>query len=290
MELHAYVHSVSVQSHTVVRYNRDIEWGAARYWSGLLRADELAAMDRWIVSPNVGALYRGADDRTQYELLEEWLGFEIEVKRPHVWIAPEERDAISGPVGMLGRGVPAWWSSTIVSPDGQQGATPPVSLFDGNAVICQLDASERERTPSIEVWSDVCRKIRQARPRDPIVVIGTNESTMRLRIAIGAEVPGIVFISCTPTKALPYLTPYGTMVVIESAGLVITPDSFSMHAAAAFDRPCIAIWQDDPDVIEGARIPSPESRVKHYSTVQAIGMSEVVDRIGALCMSEVVNG
>jgi ADP-heptose:LPS heptosyltransferase len=99
------------------------------------------------------------------------------------------------------------------------------------------------------------------------------------------------------------------MALVESAQLVIAPDSFLVHCAAAFDVPCIALWNDatettpepiteeidiairtraaNPYFTHSAvpgerpsdRIPPPESRVSTYDNVSVLNMTTPIQEI-----------
>ena len=64
------------------------------------------------------------------------------------------------------------------------------------------------------------------------------------------------------------------LMMHEAAKLVVCPDSFGLHAAAAFDVPTLALWNLDPAATgdDGDPIPAPGTRMGTYSRAEVVDM------------------
>jgi hypothetical protein len=237
-----------------------------------LTVTQVEAMDYWVVPTNVGYVYRGKDERSHYELLEDDLGIDIAAKEPYVYLPEIESEAIRPLLsGMAGRGVG----------DAAQGERIASIFLDGDAeattCIVQLDASEPERTPDVATWAAVVKGLQRAPPSSEFAVVGMPESVFAFQ-SIAGPLDNTLYFSPSRLHGA-YLSAHAILHMVATAGLVLSPDSFLMHASAAFDTDCVALWQDDPETVETARIPSPASRIKHYEHVRSIGMSRPPDEI-----------
>lgn len=276
IDLHHYALSHDTENFRISSYNRDI--GGTPHRAGFaFSREQLSHYDCWIIPPNVGHVYRGESEKTQYELLEDHLGITIEQKRPFVWLPGGEKETVRALLmESLGRTVEREYVPGIVS-----------SMLEDGSIIVQINASEECRTPSPRVWVEILRGIRKERG-ELIVVCGDEQDVTNL-FAFGADkIPGIVPLSNRPLSGRPHVSSHGILHMVAVARLILAPDSFLMHASAAFDVPCLALWQRDPEIIKAERVPSPESRVKHYDNVEAYDMT---DADGVVVRSlEILNG
>lgn len=262
MDLHAFPERTSSENHRLLGYNRDIG-GNPRNRNFWFTAEQIEGFDYWITPINVGHVFRGISEKTQYELLEDELCISIETKCPYLYIAGIERQTIRSLV-----------HSGAVRTVGEEAGGRIMSLIEaGKLIVLQLNASEQCRTPRPMLWVDVAMQLRAAIPDMVFAVCGDDRDVSRFHEMGGNRIEGVIYEMNNPATRQIHLSPYGLLYFLERAQLVICPDSFFMHGAAAFDTPTLAIWQDDPEAIEEGRVPSPQSRIKHYDYCEATGIS-----------------
>jgi hypothetical protein len=254
IDLHEYR---PTQALYLLHANRDIGNGG-RFFDIALSAAEVGALDGWLLPSPVGYENRAVNDDNIYTLLERDLQLTIEHKRPYVYLTAAARDGmIAALAPMIGR-TDIW----------------------KRLVVCQLESAEECRTPY--GWYDRLWALRRRLPEYYIMCFGSDASAIRIEEEAvsddGTErgpIPGILWMIRNPSGY--NLSPNGLLAVIERAALVVSPDSFFMHAAAALDVPCIALWQTQ-NVAED-RIPSPESRVSTYPNVAVMSMHAEAEAI-----------
>lgn len=273
MDLHAYVHSLSTPNDRIVSYNRDIG-GHGRAFRFALSQQQIESFDYLITPTNVGYEYRGKDQRTHYELFEEDLNISIRHKKPYFYLPEQENEAVRG---MLTRGV--------VERDGEERGPRIASMFfEGESLLFQLNASESSRSPKTKDWFYLLAELRGRLPKTVFGLCGDWESILSLERVAQGRIQGVYAFASDPKVPGPYLSSHAILHLLKSARAVIAPDSFLMHASAAFDVPCVALWQTDEKIIETERIPPPEARIKHYENVQALGMDALPEEIANTVM------
>jgi hypothetical protein len=250
------------------------------------REAEIASYDAWIIPSPVTYEQRGTKDDA-YSMNADEINMEtVRFPRPHVVIPEEEVADIRE---LLGRLPEQFWS---------------------NLVLIQLSANDLERSP--DFWPLRLRSIvdtidELAPNRFWYAIIGTTAECNLVQLRSGlAQHPRTV---AAPWGAATSLSPRVSLYLSKIAKAVVTPDSMLLHAAAAFETPCLALWnygnggskataldsvdpnrvpinmarrearkknrflahvQDFPE----RQIPPPESRVEHYQTVSVLGMDE----------------
>lgn len=263
MDLHVFPERFASENYRLCSYSRDAGY-MPRNRPFAFTIDQALTFDYWITPVNVGWEYRGASEKTQYELLEEDLGIRIEQKTPYLYFADIERQSVRS---LVARGVMRIAGEAVAS----ERIMPMIER--GDLILIQLNASEAARSPDPALWVHVLTELRKAIGDLVFVVCGTEAHIGRFKALGGNRLQGVMYSVSESLTENMHLSPYGLLYFVERARLAITPDSFLMHAAAAYDVPTIALWQDDPTVAAGHRIPSPESRIKHYTECEAMGMS-----------------
>lgn len=269
INLHVFPERYASENHRVCSYNRDIGLMPRNKPFGFA-IDQVESFDYWITPVNVGADFRARSEKTQYELLEDDLQIELQHKIPYLHFAEIERRNVRS---LVARGVGRMYGEGAAS-------GRIMSLIDsGNCIIVQLNASEVARTPSPLLWVAILTRLQQAVGDTVFVICGSEEQCMTFHEYGGKRLRSVVYeVSNSLTEQI-HLSAYGLLYFVERARLAITPDSYLMHAAAAYDVPNVAIWQDDERIVEEFRIPSPRSRIRHYEHCEAVGMSTEPDQI-----------
>lgn len=237
-------------------------------------ADALGTFDYWIAPGWVGYEHRSSE-RNIYDLLAEAMGLDaIATPVPHVTITAKARGEIREGVGH------ACWNV--------RGALPP-DIWR-RLVLVQINSRERARTPDgrYHLLRTICETVGESHY---VAVYGDGDAMNEVlqgaqaygpllagpRPEVGREVwphdRAPVFIFATHHDT-PGPTVHALLVMHEAAKLVICPDSFGLHAAAAFDTPTIALWNLTPGAAgdDGAPIPPPVSRLGTYGNAVAIDM------------------
>lgn len=268
VDIHAYCNRYSSPNHVLVSHNRDVGHQPRAFRLGFTEA-QFEAMDYVITPTNVGAEYRGKSQKSHYELLEEDLNIDITYKFPYL-----------ATPGVEFEGVRAIVHSAAVRVVGEKdGGAYSSRFFNGQSVIVQLNSSEAARTPEPSFWVNLLTRLREVLPSHIFGVCADWGYMAEFLRRGGDRIVGLMPFSNKPQEPGAYLSAHGVLHLLRPAALCIAPDSFLMHASAAFDTPCLAVWQDDPETVEECRIPTPESRIKHYEHVGSVGMSESVEEI-----------
>lgn len=269
IDLHVFPERFASENYRLCSYNRDVGY-MPRNRPFMFTIDQAISFDYWMTPLNVGAEYRGASEKTQYELLEEDLGVQIEQKTPYLYFADIERQSVRS---LVARGVVRLAGEAVA------GERIMPMLERGDVFIIQLNASEAARTPHPLLWLQVIPELRRALKNMVFVICGSEQYIDAFQQNLGTRLPDTIYAASDSLTSQMHLSPYGLLYFMERARLAITPDSYLMHAAAAYDVPTVALWQDDLEVVEECRIPSPQSRIKHYSECGAVGMSATAKEI-----------
>lgn len=273
MDLHVFPERFASENYRLCSYSRDAGYmGRNRPFAFTI--DQALAFDYWITPVNVGWECRHRSEKTQYELLEEDLGIRIEQKTPYLYFADIERQSVRS---LVARGVMRIAGEAVAS-----GRIMPL-IERGDLIVIQLNASEAARSPDPALWVRILTDLRAEVNDLVFVMCGSEEHVEVFKAQGGNRLQGVVYSVSDSLSQNLHLSPYGLLYYVERARLALTPDSFLMHAAAAYDVPTVALWQDDPELVEQYRIPSPRSRIRHYGECEAVGMSieprEIVERI-----------
>jgi ADP-heptose:LPS heptosyltransferase len=137
-------------------------------------------------------------------------------------------------------------------------------LLTGRLLV-NLSASEKKRRWQDEKFIEVLRKVREAAPRLPIVVIGLPHEWDQVKMV--AESVAAVAV---PTSRL-----RDALALVGTSGMVFTPDTSISHAASAFRKPAVVLLKRDhhpyaPYNIPGENIFWDGSEI-HGLSVDAVG-------------------
>lgn len=265
VDLHVFA-GVEYHNARLLMHNKDIG-GVPRYRHIGLSAEEIASMDYWILPASVGYQNRGTETNI-YELWEKEIGMRIALHRPYLYLQGQERQRVREMIRQ-------YFESTVPA---EQVATVLDWFWDA-PIVLQVNAREEARTPPPHIWRSLVYALRRIYPAKPIVVCGDRRHVYPLLRAMHELQVGNIFpFLSDPLDLLGiHLSASGLLHLIQAASLVICPDSYFLHAAAAFDVPTVALWQTDPAIIEEARIPPPASRLASYANAMAIPMVSRID-------------
>lgn len=228
----------------------------ARNIGAMMPMEALQAFDYVIMPPHIGYLTRGTEESI-YSQYARWFGFEDGeyTPRPYVSIAGmvrgEVRETLTG----------ACFNANL-----------PPDFFD-RLVVVQISSQEPERSP--QDWYDRLRHLSVAvGQRYHIAAFG--DGVAMNEIIENSRERGVlpVYLFARHGGVMVQASTIALLTMIEAAHLVICPDSFGLHAAAAFDIPTIALWNLDPDArnTEGLPVPPPSARMATYENAIAIDM------------------
>lgn len=248
-DLHAYVPGAR---RAVARSNQFIGMTPRTCFERWAR-EELEAFDYWIL-PTLAEETRAVPENI-YHFRERELGIRLDTCAPYVYITEEERAEVRANVS-------------------QASATGPVpDHFWNRLVTIQLNATEPERTPVN--WYERLRALRSALKGYAFAVVGDQSAATEIVAKWASKAHGPItdaaFFLLAP--GVVGLNPRGLLVLAESSRLIIAPDSFMTHAAAAFGVPGLALWQMElQETREGLPIPTPEMRIVTYPRARALDM------------------
>lgn len=254
--------------------------------------EQMDAYDAWILPRPVGYLTRGAATNV-YDQITDETGIRPIVAVPYVNITGMDRDELAE-VLHGARGI-------------------PLSMWD-RMIVIQTNATQANRSPA-----DIAGVLRSVVERFDkaagwwYVVVGDAGICRAAILAAGlGSHPRLLMFGHANDRE--HLSARSIMQFIERARVVITPDSFSLHAAAGLGIPTVALWnmgngghcdtlpQDLPMSIQRARrewaanetpgvdlatieavesqLPSPESRIATYTN--PITVVDMADDSGAI--------
>lgn len=233
------------------------------------RIPEIEHYDAWLTPTPMSMQERGSDTSV-YDLYAAELGITPRYARPYVTLSPEEIEEV--------------WRHLNVLP----------SEFRDNFILIQYAASEALRTPDgwhmrLRALVDDLRGV----ARTPYIACVGDVNTVgitRLRSGL-VQYPRLVdFPYGGPVASL---SPRTILYLASIARVVITPDSMLLHAAAAFNRPCVALWNmgngasraDAPDHVPPAADPMTRAKLlarernPYLSHVSAVPGERPQDRV-----------
>ena len=201
--------------------------------------------DTWIVPRPVGYLTRGTSENI-YTTVAHELGFDNAPipSCPYLYYtANEKREIHSLMETILGE---SW------------------RVLQRDMLYVQMATTEQQRTP--HQWAERLALLRTTFPQSLIVAVGTADHYD------GPLLPGVVFAmqdrgilylppreAIVPKQSPQHMVQLPTMFSPKSAAYlmslargVMTPDSFALHAAAAFDTPTLALWASGREMTDAA--------------------------------------
>lgn len=219
VDLHAITHG----SNHFALYGNAAVGMRARGGRDLIPRAEAERFDRWLAPAPVGWLQRGTPHNI-YDLLTEEIGVAPRLARPSVRFTEGETDEHRGFFSEL---PPEFWHRMIV---------------------VQINASEPGRTvpPAVLAGHLGALLARLRGERWFVALVGEEKDMAALSLAMnGTPIPAgidIIPIARSPYPMVPHATARALLYLTSRARLVIAPDSFLLHAAAAFDTPTLALW------------------------------------------------
>ena len=223
----------------------DLREGAARLMWFAFEESRWNEFDTWIAPRPVGYLTRGTSENI-YTTVAHELGFHDAPipSCPYLYFTADEKREIHNLM------------ESIVGESWQ--------ALQRDVLYVQMVTSEQQRTPSR--WGERLALLRATFPQSLIIAVGAADQYD------GGLLPGVVFamqdrgILYLPPKTvvaprqapLPIVqtptmpSPKSSAYLISLARGVMTPDSFALHAAAAFDTPTLALWASGREMTDAA--------------------------------------
>jgi hypothetical protein len=226
---------------SIFEANRDV--ASVRPYGWVLPAEEVTAMDCCII-PRPLPFLRRSSSANYYELLGESIGLRITFPRPYVYIRATDRKPIRAVMDATTKGMPH--------------------------ILVQMTASDANRTPGDQnagYWHERLKLLSRTFQRHWIIAVGDDVPGLRESL----EKDRIDRLTLAIRHEDSYeLSVTMLLEVARTASLVISPDSFGVHAAAAFETPCLALWQTEGKPED--RIPAPATRIGTYKQAASISM------------------
>lgn len=252
--------------------NRDIQGTYAKPCLYCVPEAVIASYDYWIAPAPLPYLRRGSATN-YYDLLEESHGLSIDIKHPYVWTSPQVRESLG---------------KQLVETDYSRPEPTELRLLNHPFILVQTTASEESRTP--QDWYDRMMAISARLPHCWYMVIGDLDMMPGFEEQILAQPRRgwlLKYMLCTGTTRLPLAKPLRAFDILElarRASAVVSCDSLSLHAAAAWGCPTLALFNDR--ALPSERIPPPESRIATYAACEAVSMhaphEEVAERVQSI--------
>lgn len=263
-EIHLFIDKTHPRT-LVARYNRDIgHW--PRRFNFVIEEAAAHQFDHWFLPWRVGYETRGTTDENIYDIIAVDVGLAPHRPLPYLYPADMERPSVVARIQQM-------LAQRMDAP--REHLAQMTRQFLDRPVVVQISASEEARSIPTPVIARLVQRVQNVMPGVGFAICGDTEHIRAFDRATGGQFPGLFFVSDPAHGA--HLTAQGLLYLIRDARLVIAPDSYFMHASAAFDAPCLALWQDDPEIITEARIPSPSSRMATYPRVRVARFGDHAD-------------